>query len=324
MIDDRLTGIATFLSVVDSGSFAAAAARALVTRSAVAKSVARLEARLGVRLFHRTTRRLTLTDDGARYYEHGTRLLADLRDLESGLRDGGKEPEGRVRLSVPILFGRRCVAPVLRSLIRAHPGLSLEAAFTDRVVDIAAEGFDLAVRIGTLPDSASLVARKIGTQRMAIFAAPAYLATRGHPATLADLKGHVGIVYGQSFRTQPWRVRDADGTIRDVLPDGRERYDDLQVIADAAIAGGGLAWLPHWLGMRHVPSGELALVMGADQVLSRDIHVLWPQSRYLPYRIRLVIDALAVQVPILLGESGDGPASRIVPASFPALPGGSS
>lgn len=298
MFDDRLTGIATFLTVAESGSFAAAAARTHVTRSAVAKAIARLEARLGVRLFHRTTRQQALTDEGARYYEHCVQLMTDLRDVESILRDGQQEPEGRVRVSVPVLFGRRCVAPVLRSLVRAHPRLELEVEFTDRVVDVLAEGFDLAVRIGALKDSTSLVARKIGTQRMAIFAAPAYLTANGHPTSVADLKRHTGILYGRSSQCQSWRVRDVDGSRHEVLLHSRERYDDLQAVTDSAIDGGGLVWLPRWLGAPYVSSGALALVMDSDRVLSNDIHAVWPQTKYLPLRTRLVVDALVTRVPL--------------------------
>lgn len=301
MFEDSLNGIVTFLAVVEAGSFAAAAARINVTRSAVAKSVARLEARLGVRLFRRTTRQQTLTDEGSRYYEHCRQWMADLRDVESALRDGRQEPEGRVRVSAPVLFGRRCVAPVLRSLVRRHPRLVLEAQFSDRVVDVLAEGFDLAVRVGTLADSTSLVARKIGSQHMAIFASPGYLAAHGRPASVADLRRHTGIRYGRALQARSWPVCDVDGSSTEVLLEGRERYDDLQVVADSAVEGGGLAWLPRWLGAPYVASGELSLVMDSDRVQAVDIHVVWPQDRYLPLRTRLLIDALAAQVPVLLG-----------------------
>ncbi len=301
MFEESLNGIATFLTVVEAGSFAAAATRVHVTRSAVAKSIARLEGRLGVRLFHRTTRQQTLTDEGGRYYEKCSRLMADLRDVESALRDGLQGLEGRVRVSAPVLFGRRCVAPVLRSLVRAHPRLELEAEFSDRIVDVLADGFDLAIRIGAIADSTSLVARKIGSQHMAIFASPDYLAARGCPSSVADLKQHTGILYGRSIQAQTWRVRDIDGSNREVLLDGQERYDDLQVVADSAIEGGGLAWLPRWLGAPYVASGELTLVMDSDRVLSVDIHAVWPQNRYLPLRTRTLIDTLAAQVPILMG-----------------------
>lgn len=300
MFQDRLNGIATFLLVVETGSFAAAALRADVTRSAVAKSIARLEARLGVRLFHRTTRQQTLTDEGIRYYEHCSRVMADLKGVESALLDGRQEPEGRIRISAPVLFGRQCVAPVLRSLVRSHPRLEFDAEFSDRVVDLLGESFDLAVRIGALADSSSLVARKIGSQRMAIFASPAYLAAHGHPSSVAELRQHAGILYGRSIQSRTWRVRDVDGSSQDVLLEGRERYDDLQVVADAAIEGGGLAWLPRWLGAPYVAAGALQLVMDSDRVLSVDIHALWPRTKYLPLRMRLLVDTLVERVPGLM------------------------
>lgn len=301
MFEDNLNGIATFLTVAEAGSFSAAASRVNVTRSAVAKSIGRLESRLGVRLFHRTTRQQLLTDEGARYYEHCSRLMTELRDVESAMHDGLRGLEGRLRISAPVLFGRRCVAPVLRALVRTHPRLQLEARFSDRVVDVLAEGFDLAVRIGPLADSTSLVARKIGTQHMAIFASPDYLAANGRPSSVADLSQHTGILYGRSVQARTWRILDADGSSHEVLLDGRERYDDLQVVADSAVEGGGLAWLPRWLGAPYLASGQLTLVMDSDRVLSVDIHAVWPQNRYLPLRLRTLIDALADQVPKLMG-----------------------
>src|SRR5882724_11319726 len=149
---ERLSGIAAFVQAVEAGSFAQAAERMQMTRSAVGKSIARLEERLGVRLFHRTTRRQSLTHDGQAYYERCVRVLAE---LEAGRR----EPSGRLRVSAPVIFGRRCVSPVLLSLARKYPGLAVDVSFSDRVVDLIEEGFDLAVRIGTLPDSGSLAAR---------------------------------------------------------------------------------------------------------------------------------------------------------------------
>ncbi|WP_050478223.1 LysR family transcriptional regulator [Herbaspirillum rhizosphaerae] len=302
MFEDNLNGIVTFLTVVEAGSFAGAATRINVTRSAVAKSIAKLEARLGLRLFHRTTRQQTLTDEGGRYYEHCSRLLTNLRDMESVLQDGRQGLEGRIRVSAPILFGRRCVAPVLRSLIREHPRLELEAEFSDVIVDVLADGFDLAIRIGSIADSTSLVARKIGGQQMAIFASPAYLAKNGWPSSVADLKQHTGILYGRTIQARTWRVRDVDGSSREVLLNSRERYDDLQAVADSAVHDGGLAWLPRWLGAPYLASGELALVMDMDRVLSVDIYAVWPQNKYLPLRTRTLIDALVAQVPVLMGE----------------------
>ena len=203
MINERISGISTFVNVVEAGSFALAASRLRVTRSAVGKAIARLEHRLGVRLFHRTTRRQSLTDDGQAYYEHYVRALAELDAAEAAFENGRREPRGRLRISAPVLFGRYCVAPLLIGLARAHPQLELELSFSDRVVDLAEEGFDLGIRVGRLPDSATLVARQLGVQRMGICASPAYLARHGCPRTIEDLAGHAGIVYGQSGRVAP-------------------------------------------------------------------------------------------------------------------------
>lgn len=182
-MDDRLGGIAEFVEVVESGSFAAAALRIGVTRSAVAKIVARLERRLGVRLLQRTTRRLSLTDEGLVYYEQCRRVLAELGETEAALDAGRREPSGRLRISVPVLFGRQCVAPVMRRLVERHPRLEVEMSFSDRIADLVNDGFDVAVRVGPLVDTTALVCRPLGMQQMGICASPAYLAQHGRPGS---------------------------------------------------------------------------------------------------------------------------------------------
>ncbi len=302
MNENRFNGLITFTAVVEAGSFTAAAEKVHLTRSAVAKSIAALESRLKVRLFNRTTRTLVLTDEGARYYEHCKKLINELRDVESELHDGQMAVEGRIRISAPVLFGRHCIAPVLRKLVNRHSGLKVEAEFSDRVVDIVAEGYDLAVRIGTIADSSSLVARKIGSQRMAIFASPNYLAAKGTPVDLNDLKQHTAILYGRNMQEITWRIIDHHGKTQTISMQGQELYDDLQVVADSAIDDGGLAWLPRWLGLPYVNSGKLKLVMDSDQVESLNIYAVWPHTKYLPLRTRVLIDKLLEQVPLQLGE----------------------
>jgi DNA-binding transcriptional LysR family regulator len=300
-MSERLNGIATFVQAAEAGSFALAAERMRLTRSAVGKSIARLEQRLGVRLFHRTTRRQSLTEDGQAYYERCVRALAELDAAEAALDTGRRQPSGRLRISAPVLFGRHCVAPVLLDLARAHPRLGIEMSFTDRVVDLMEDGFDLAVRIGTLPDSASLTARRLGTQHMAICAAPSYLAERGRPTSIDELAGHAGILYSRSGHDVQWRVRDGDGRIREPRIESRLRFDDLQAIVDAAVIGAGLAWLPCWLLARHLRAGELTLVMDSEQVLATEIHAIWPQTRYLSLKTRAAIDALVAELPTMMG-----------------------
>lgn len=301
-MSDRLNGISAFVEAVEAGSFALAAQRMRLTRSAVGKSIARLEQRLGVRLFHRTTRSQSLTEEGQAYYERCVRALAELDAGASALDSGKREPAGCLRVTAPVLFGRHCVAPVFLALGRCYPRLKMEMSFNDRVVDLVDEGYDLAVRIGALPDSGSLVARRLGAQRMVICAAPSYLAAHGKPAGADDLSRHVGIAYGRSGRILPWRISDGTGRIVEVRVDIRFVFDDLQAIADAAIAGLGLAWLPCWLMAQHARAGQLEIVMGCDSLPATEIHVVWPQSHYLPTKTRAAIDALVAEIPGRVGQ----------------------
>lgn len=297
---DRLNGIEVFVQVVEAGSFALAAERLQLTRSAVAKTIARLEARLDVRLFHRTTRTQSLTEDGQAYYEHCQRALAEIAHAEDALEAGRREPVGRLRVTAPVVFGRMCVAPFLLPLAAEYPRLEIDMVFTDGVVDLVEEGFDLGVRVGRLPDSTSLAARPLGTIRMAIVAAPAYLERHGRPADIGALAGHTGIVYHRPWGDTPWYMADEQGQTQAVRVASRVRLDDLDAIAGAALAGVGLAWLPCWLIGEHVRSGRLVMVFDDAQVRSTPVHAVWPHGRRMPVRTRVAIDALVAGVPALL------------------------
>lgn len=301
-MSDRLKGVSAFVEAVEAGSFALAAERMRLTRSAVGKSIAKLEQRLGVRLFYRTTRCQSLTEEGQAYYERCVRALAELDAGASALDSGKREPRGRLRVTAPVLFGRHCVAPVFLELGRRFPRLKIEMSFSDHVVDLVEEGYDLAVRVGHLPDSSTLVARRLGVQSMVICAAPAYLAEHGKPVDANELSRHVGIAYGRSGRIEPWLMSNGAGGIIKPQVDTRLVFDDLQAIVDAAVAGVGLAWIPCWLMAKHARAGELEIVMGCDSVLAADIHALWPQSNYLPGKTRAAIDALVAEVPGKVGQ----------------------
>jgi len=303
LVNERLNGVAVFVAVAQAGSFALAAQRLAVTRSAVAKSIARVEQRLKVRLFNRTTRTQSLTDDGHAYYERCVRALAELEAAEECLEGGRRQPSGKLRMTVPVLFGRRCVTPIVLELSRRYPDLKLEVCFNDRVVDLVEEGFDLAVRIGPLPGSSHLVARRLGVQRMGICAAPDYLASNGHPTNAPELDGHAGIAYvGESGRPAPWRLHGADGNFIEPRIISRLCFDDLQAIADAAIAGAGLAWLPCWMMAPELRSGRLELIMNSRQVVATEIHAVWPRMTHLPLKVRVMVDTLVSELPKLLGD----------------------
>jgi DNA-binding transcriptional LysR family regulator len=297
IMGDRLNGIDVFVTAVEAGSFSQASARLHITRSAVAKTIARLEQRLGTRLFHRTTRTQSLTEDGQAFYERCGRVLAELDAAEAELESGKHEPTGLLRISMPVMFGRYCVAPGLMELSKAHPKLNLELSFNDRYIDLVTEGYDLAVRLGSLPDSSMLAARLIGVQGMSICASPAYIAQHGRPKNIADLYQHVGIVYSLGGVQTPWKMGDEHGQIQNIMMNARLRFDDLQAIADAAVAGMGLAWLPCWLVTHYLQRGELELVFNATQVAPTDVYVVWPKTKYLTAKTRLVIDTLVAETP---------------------------
>ncbi len=299
--DDRLQGIDTFVRAVEAGSFALAATRMRVTRSAVAKAIARLELRLGTRLFHRTTRRQSLTESGQAYYERCKRALAELEAAEVLFDHGRREPTGRLRVSAPVVFGRHYVAPVLTALASRHGSLTIEISFSDRIVDILEEGFDLAVRIGPLPNSTTLAARRLAVSHFIMCASPSYLSKHGHPGSPEEFAGHLGISYLYRSPEAPWQMRDASGKLQELRIERRLQFDDVQAMADATIAGAGIARLPRWLAEPYVRSGQLALLRDTESGMESEINAVWPQTRYLPLKIRAAVDALAEEIPTMLG-----------------------
>ena len=293
---DTLKDIPVFVAAVEAGSFAQAAIRLHLSRSAVGKSIARLEERLGVRLFQRTTRSQSLTDNGALFYERCLRALEEIRGAESLLETGKQQVSGRLRVAMPVLFGRQCVAPLLIELAQEHPGLELEMSFSDRVVDLVEEGFDMAVRNGTLQDSSMLVARKLGEHRMVLCAAPDYLQNKGQPQSVADLPHHTAINYLRAGRVLPWQLMDNEGTSHTFTPRSSLNMDDLQAICDAALAGHGIAWLPCWMAIKEIHQGKLVPLLKQAPDVHFDVHAVWPSNRRLPGKARAFMDFAAKRI----------------------------
>lgn len=299
---ERLDGVTVFVDVVRLGGFSRAAEHLGLTRSAVGKAMARLEARLATRLFERTTRVQSLTDDGQIYYEHCVRALAQLQAAEAQMESGRHEMAGRLRVSMPVLFGRHCVAPVLLELAREHPSLELQLSFSDRPVDVLAEGFDLAIRCGVLgAESEGLRARKLVVQRKRVCASPAYLAAHGRPQSTAELASHSILQYRRAERINVWQLPDATGRIVDMPLPSRLLLDDLEAIADAATAGLGLAWVPEWLVQGRLRTGALESVLDDQPGATMECHAVWPNAPHMPLRLRLAIDALVEQLPQIVG-----------------------
>lgn len=290
--NERFNGIRAFVQAAQAGSFSAAARQLGLSSSTVGKAIARLEQRLDARLFHRTTRSLSLTDEGLAFHDSCVRALEELERAESALAERRLVPSGRLRIALPVLFGRDRVMPVLLALAARHPALEIDAVFSNRPVDFAEEGVDLAVRIGDLDNSPTLAAHRLGRQRLVVCAAPAYLAERGAPATPEDLAGHACIGMLRNDHAEPWRFQASAGSVRYVRVQARLRLGHLEAVVAAAKAGHGLAQLPAWLVHDALRAGELAPVLSAYEAEGLPVHALWPATRRMTARLRAVIDAL--------------------------------
>lgn len=287
-----LQQIAAFAATARHGSFAAAAREVGCAPSTLAKSVARLEQRLGVRLFHRTTRQVSLTPDGERLAARCERLLAEVDELQSEAAGVRGSATGVLRVDAPTVLGKQLVLPALGQLARAHPGLAIDLRLQDAYADLAKEGLDLAVRVGALKDS-SLVARPLLQHAMVLVASPAYLASRGTPRRLEQLARHEALVFRlpSSGRDRPWSLR-RQGEAVQLQPAARLRIGDGEALVEAAVQGFGIAQLPDYFVRRQLADGALAEVLPGLRPAPLPVSLVWPAARMLPHRVRLAIDAL--------------------------------
>ncbi|HEU0034628.1 MAG TPA: LysR family transcriptional regulator [Kofleriaceae bacterium] len=292
-----LNHASAFVRVVETGGFTRAAAALGVPPSSVSRRVARLEAELGVRLLERTTRSIALTDAGRAYYERVREALAGLAEAGSLALDAAREVRGVVRVALPVEIAASA-GSLLAGFLGAHPQVRLEVAFTNRGAELAGDGVDVAVVCGRLPDS-SLVARKLATPTARLYAAPAYVARRGKPRTLAELANHDTIHCLASSVHPHLRALAGVGEWELVGPRGPERVelaprivaDHHQFVLDAALAGLGIALLPTWFGDRHVRTDALVAVL-PRHAAHTPLLVLTAAGRYLPHRVALLRDYL--------------------------------
>ena len=297
---DRLTSMTVFVKAVDVGSFAAAADALEMSGPMVGKHVRFLEERLGVRLLNRTTRRQSLTETGQAYYERCRTVLAEAEAADAVASDELSEPRGRLRVTMPALLGRHCIAPLLMKLARRYPHLELDLSFGDPIADIIEARYDLAIRTGDLNDQSGLMTRRIASQRMVVCGSRSYLRANGKPKSLDDLAAHQAIIYRRSGRVRPWLFPREGQPPSEIMPAGRLRLDDLDAIADAATQGMGLAWLPYWLVREHLRAGTLINLLSGQPGFLYDCHALWPRSPRIPPKVRAAVDALAAALPKLM------------------------
>lgn len=297
---DRLTSMAVFVRAVDLGSFAAAADALEMSGPMVGKHVRFLEERLGIRLLNRTTRRQSLTDAGQAYYERCRAVLSEAEAADAVVADELSELRGRLRVTMPALLGRYCIAPLLIKLARKYPQLELDLSFGDPIADVIEAGYDLAIRTGDLEDQSGLIARRIASQRMVVCGARSYLRANGKPKSIDDLAAHHAIIYRRSGRVRPWLFPLGSQPPREIMPAGRLRLDDLEAIADAAAQGMGLAWLPYWLIRERIRAGTLVGLFESEPEFLYDCHALWPRSSRMPPKVRAAVDTLARALPKLM------------------------
>jgi len=287
---DRPEAMAVFLRVVEDGDFSAAARRLRMTPSAVSKIVARVEDRLGVRLLHRTTRRVSLTEEGRIYAEWCRRVLGDIEEAEHAVRPGA-EARGRLRVNLPGAFGHRLIVPLLPEFLERHPAVELELAFTDSVVDLIEEGADVAVRVAAHSDS-RLVVRRLAANRRVICAAPRYLERHGVPRTPEDLQRHVCLGIAPNNGLNAWEFDGPDGprTLRIRSPIAANSTEALQALA---LAGLGVLRLSEILLGPDIRAGRLVpLLTDYNHSEGAPICVVYPHRRHLSPRVRAFVDFL--------------------------------
>lgn len=288
---DRVQAMTVFVKVVESGSLSGAARALGLSLPSVSRYVAGLEERFGARLLARTTRQLALTESGRLYYERAKRILGEIDDAELVLTAQAAVPSGRLHVSAPTLIGRLRLAALLPNFLARYPQIAVDLTLLDRPVSPVEEGIDVAIRVGRLEDS-SMIARKLGTVRMVVCAAPAYLERRGEPQRPEELRDHDCLVFAAGAGADEWRFQGLPGRKAAVRVVARLRANMLDAVVAAALGGAGLVRAPSWQVAEHVASGQLKIVLAPFERPSSPIHAIFSHARPLPPKVRAFTDFL--------------------------------
>jgi LysR family transcriptional regulator for bpeEF and oprC len=290
---DLLQAMKVFVRVVGTNSFSRAADTLDMTRGSVTVIIQQLEAHLKTRLLQRTTRRLSLTPDGAAYYERCVRILADIEEAEHFLTTASQGPRGKLRIDMPTAVGRRLVMEGLYQFHALYPDIELMIGFGDKPVDLIQESVDCVIRVGTLPDS-NMVARRIGVYQPVTVASPAYIARHGQPQTLDDLKDHnaVNFFWGRNGRLMDLTFR-ADGRDVVVKMTGNMAVNDTETYLESSLRGLGIIQAPRFMALPYLQSGELIELLQQWKPASMPISVVYPQNRHLSPTVRVFVDWVA-------------------------------
>jgi DNA-binding transcriptional LysR family regulator len=288
---DRFAELRAFVEVVRAGAFVKAADALDLSKTAVSRQVGDLEKRLGVRLLNRTTRRLSLTDEGQRYHEHARTVLADLESAEADVMTRAREVTGLIRITAPLSFGILHLAPLWPEFRARHPGATLDVTLGDRLVDLVDEGYDLAIRIARLPDS-TLVSRQLARTRMVLCAAPAYLRKHGKPRHPRELSGHVTLSYSYWSSGDEWQFTGPDGPANARVKPWMHTNNGDSCRA-AALAGSGIILQPTFLVGDDLRRRAMVELMPEYRAVELGVYAVYPTRRYLLPRVRAMVDFLA-------------------------------
>ncbi len=304
---DATSELAFFALLADKGSFTATARELNLTPPAVSKRLAQMEQRLGVRLLNRSTRRVSLTDEGELYLEHAHRILADIEEMELSLGNRAAAPKGLLRVNATLGFGRTTIAPIVSDFARRHSEVEVQLQLTDAPLDLVASGFDLGIRFGELPDS-RLAARKLMSNRRFLCASPAYLQARGEPQTPAELAAHACIVHRQNDDAWgTWRLSRGRQT-ETVKVRGTLASNDGDVVLGWALDGHGILIRSEWDLAKYLESGRLRVLLPDWTLPAADLYAVYPARRNLPARVRAFVDFLSAAFagePLSAGSAAD-------------------
>jgi DNA-binding transcriptional LysR family regulator len=288
---DRFENMQTFVSVVETGGISAAADRMKIAKSAVSRRIGELEDRLGVRLFHRTTRRFSLTESGRSFHQHCLRILADLDEVEQSLSSDDAALKGTLKIAAPLSFGLRHLAPIINEFMESHPQLLLDLDLSDRQIDLIEEGIDVAIRIGRLADS-SLIARRLAPIRSVVCASPSYLERFGIPQTAQDLSIHQCLRYSNLVEKERWQYQAPDGSSGSVKVPIRMLANSGDYLLEAALAGLGIVVEPVFIAYEAIEQGRLIPVLTDYSWSDAAAYAVYPTTRHLSRRVRVMIDFL--------------------------------
>ena len=281
---DRVTGIALFIRIVETGSFSKAAIETGITQPTATKAVAAMEQRLGVRLLHRSTRGVTPTEVGALYYDKCKLIAREIDEADNLATLLQSQVGGMLRISTSVAFGRRVVVPLVVRYMALHANVMIDLSFDDRYVNLVEQGIDLAIRMGPMADS-SLGARYLGTNPWVMVAAPSYLAARGQPHNAAELAGHDCLVYSSVQGDDRWSLHAATGDKQSVIVKGPLRSNNLSAVLAAARAGMGLAVLPWYVARESLAEGMVVPVLGDHGLPGQEIHAVFPSPKLVPRKV---------------------------------------